>query len=120
MRVEIVSIQAAIHGRPSILWTGDVSPEDLAAVHPARDESEGAVNEGLFRFFNRVDDGDEERLERIDYRLPSLSVGDLLHWESKTWRVAGVGFDAITGSDEYVMALAAYTVQSTFRHEATE
>lgn len=125
MRVEIVSIQAAIHGRPSILWSGEIDAIDLVKIFGhgvTTDEriDEDRFNNALFRFFNCVDDGDEERLEAIGYRLPSLSVGDLLHWGSKTWRVAGVGFEAITGSDEYVMALAAYTMQSTFRKEATE
>jgi hypothetical protein len=125
MLVEIVSIQAAIHGRPSILWSGDVDAIDLVRIsgHGVTTDERIDVermNSALFRFFNRVDDGDGARLEAIGYRLPSLSVGDLLHWDSKTWRVAGVGFDPITGSDEYVMALAAYTMQSTFRKEATE
>lgn len=108
MRVEIVSIQAALAGRPSIMWFGDVSIGDLIEANDR--EIKGidadATNEALFRFFNRVDEGDNERLERIGYRLPSLSVGDLLHWGGKTHRVEGVGFDCITDhADEYMLAL---------------
>jgi hypothetical protein len=113
MKVEIVSIQAAIHGRPSIIWTGNVP--GVVTTDTAEH-----VNDLLFRFFNRVDVEDEERLEQLGYRLPSLSVGDLLHWGAKTWRVAGSGFEPITGSDEYVTALALYTLESTARKEATE
>jgi hypothetical protein len=114
MQVQIVSIQAALHGRPSIVWLGDVSAEDLGLdpVALTHEAAEGTVNEQLFRFFNRVDEPDVDRLEALGFDLPSLSVGDLLHWGSKTWRVAGAGFEQITDSAEYVMALTAYTLKT--------
>jgi hypothetical protein len=111
MNVQIVSIQAAIHGRPSILWHGEVELPEQA--HPINDGiTEQEVNEFLFRYFNRVDEEDGDRLAEIGFELPSLSVGDLIHWASTTWRVAGMGFEKITGSDEYVMALTAYTLRT--------
>jgi hypothetical protein len=110
MNVEIVSIQAAIHGRPSITWHGDVPVGFSGHI--------GQTNEALFRFFNRVDEADNDKLAAVGYFLPSLSVGDLLHWGSKTWRVAGAGFEAITGSDDYVLALTAYTLRSMTGGEA--
>lgn len=110
MRVEIVSIMAALAGRDSIVWTGDVEiafPEFAAS----------SVNAHLFRYFNRVDDEDAARLEAIGYRLPSLSVGDLVHWNGKTWRVAGLGFDLVTGDNDYVTALALYALKSAAEAE---
>jgi len=112
MQVQIVSIQAALHGRPSIVWIGDVTQEDLAEAIRRDPLDEGEVNEALFRFFNRVDDPDVDRLAEVGFELPSLSVGDLLHWGSKTFRVAGSGFEQITDSAEYAMALTAYTLKT--------
>ena len=114
MYVEITSIQAAIVGRPSIQWTGTIEPSDLVRLGMSQGQAttDDAVNSALFRFFNRVDEADTDRLHDIGYELPSLSVGDLLTWGSKTWRVAGMGFDAITGSDEFVASLALYTAAS--------
>jgi hypothetical protein len=117
MQLQIVSIQAALHGRPSIVWIGDVDAADLVNLSGHGLATDGQIepermNNALFRFFNRVDEEDGDRLEAIGYRLPSLSVGDLLHWGSKTWRVAGSGFEQITDSAEYVMALTAYTLKT--------
>jgi hypothetical protein len=114
MNVQIVSIQAALHGAPSILWHGTVERDELAALmtQPPRMTHE-AINEALFRYFNRVDDEDSERLHQIGFELPSLSVGDLIHWGSVTYRVAGSGFEKITDSSEYVMALTAYALRSS-------
>ena len=108
MNVQIVSIQAVIHGRPSILWHGDVELPEGAHLRPREEWSDEAINEYLFRYFNRVDEEDGDRLKDADFELPSMSVGDLLHWGSKTWRVSGTGFELLTGSDEYVVALAMY------------
>jgi hypothetical protein len=48
--------------------------------------------EEIFRFFNRVDYDDGERLERLGYLMPSLSVDDLVTKNGKTYRVEPVGF----------------------------
>lgn len=112
MQVQIVSIHAALtEGRPSILWVGEITEKDLSEVagHPV-DLDPASVNEALFRYFNRVDEADNDRLEDIGYTLPSLSVGDLVHWGGLTYRIAGVGFDQITNSSEYAMALTRYTL----------
>jgi hypothetical protein len=117
MRVEIVSMQAAVAGRESIVWIGEIAEAEFGLVHTVEDGglSDRAcrvVNERLFRLFNRVDDEDGPRLEAIGYRLPSLSVGDLLVWGAQTWRVAGSGFDRVTGDADYVVALALYALRS--------
>jgi hypothetical protein len=70
-------------------WEGDM-PE----LQPLGSEQE--TNEHLFRYFNRVDELDGRRLERIGYRLPSLSVGDRVTWKGRTWEVAGIGFQEVT------------------------
>lgn len=114
MQVQIISIQAALHGRPSIVWIGDVKAKDLAEVcgGSINMEDPSAVNEALFRYFNRVDDGDGDRLADLGYNLPSLSVGDLISWDHVTYRVAGMGFEKLTDSGEYAMALTAYTLRT--------
>lgn len=71
-------------------WEGDV-PD---ALLPPTES--GGLNERLFRLFNRVDAADNARLEAWGYRLPSLSVGDVVEYEGEAWRVAIVGFDQVT------------------------
>lgn len=62
-------------------WEGDV---DVTAPDQA------------FRFFNRVDEDDVRRLGELNYHLPSLSVGDLLTIDDKTWRCESVGWSEVT------------------------
>lgn len=97
MKVTVISMMAAAHGRDSIAWTGEVTDH-------APDVSPEQVNEWLFRLLNRVDEADVRFLRERGYDLPSLSVGDYLHWEGVTWRVEGSGFSRYTGSDEAVRA----------------
>jgi hypothetical protein len=66
--------------RPMV-WTGDVPVMDLGHV---------------FRFFNRVDEADADRLEALGYRLPSLSVDDLVTIGGTTWKVAPCGFEEVS------------------------
>lgn len=46
----------------------------------------------IFRLFNRVDDEDIDRLEKIGYRLPSLSVGDRVDLDSARYWANSVGW----------------------------
>jgi hypothetical protein len=89
MRVTIVS------GFTGQAWS-DERPDD---DRPDEDILEGRDG-GLWREFNRVVDEDGPRLERLGFRQPSLSVGDLviLHDDERggrAYRVAGVGFTPI-------------------------
>lgn len=59
-------------------------------------DTEAGNLEQIFRFFNRVDFGDGERLEEIGYTLPSLSVGDVVEWHGKRYRVEPVGWVEIS------------------------
>lgn len=52
--------------------------------------------EDAFRYFNRVDEADCERLERIGYKLPSLSVGDIVTVDGNHHVVASMGFAPIS------------------------
>jgi hypothetical protein len=97
MKVTVVSMMAAAHGRESITWTGDVGGLDPTAPSDQ-------INERCFRLFNRVDESDARYLQAKGYDLPSLSVGDFLHWGTTTWRVEGMGFSRYTGSDEAIRA----------------
>jgi hypothetical protein len=63
-------------------WEGDIP--DAKSATPL---------EHVFRYFNRVDDDDHERLLAIGYRLPSLSVGDVVVVDGKRWRCASVGWE---------------------------
>lgn len=75
------------------LWCGTV-PFERADF-----DSDDALNEALFRTFNRVDSADCRRLEDWGYRLPSLSVEDLVSWGGKTFQVARVGFVPLEEGD---------------------
>lgn len=101
MRVEIFSMMAAANAKSSgTTWRGDV-PIGFSGHYMATAES-------VFRFFNVVDETDVERLEKLGYRLPSLSVGDYftVHFPAtaehgpterpRTFRVIGMGFEEIT------------------------
>lgn len=69
-------------------WEGEVPIEPNR--HPI------FTNEELFRFFNRVDEDDTERLQALGYRLPSLSVGDTIVWNDRAWQVTDIGFMEVT------------------------
>ena len=116
MIVEVVSMQAAMAGRDRITWRGDV-PIELPDGDIDRDEL-ARFHDELFRFFNRVDDEDIGKLARIGYELPSLSVGDLINYDRCTVRVAGMGWEVITGNGDYAMALAMYAMRGVI--ESTE
>ena len=56
----------------------------------------------IFRRFNRVDQSDSDWLERMHYRLPSLSAGDIVvtrdlgtDGEPQAFIVAGQGFQPL-------------------------
>lgn len=98
MRVEIFSMMAAVGGVPKgTTWAG--------YIDPIEGESDEQLLERIYRLFNRVEDWDYARLEEIGYRLPSLSAGDYVTLHSKevrTWRVAGVGFELVTGNRDFL------------------
>jgi hypothetical protein len=78
MRVRIVSHW---EGRT---WEGDVPPAPEGMT----------VLEHVFRYFNRVDQADIDRLDELDYQLPSLSVSDVVTIDDgPRWRCAGVGWE---------------------------
>lgn len=110
MIVEIFSIHAAVSGMPSgTTWRGECpvghSGHNLETL------------ERIYRFFNRVDEGDHEAMEAVGYTMPSLSMGDFvtLHLHENgpkgpverpfTWRVASVGFEEVTGNHEHTLPL---------------
>jgi hypothetical protein len=49
----------------------------------------------IWRFFNRVDDGDHERLMALDYTLPSLSVNDVVEVDGVRATVLLMGWDVV-------------------------
>jgi hypothetical protein len=99
LEVSIVSLLATIDGGGpyGLCWHGLVpieyaTPRDGSPVEASNAD---AVNEALFRTFNRVTDEDTERLEALEYRLPSLSPGDLITWEKHAYRVLALGFERL-------------------------
>lgn len=91
MKVQIFSMMAAlVGGEHGAQWEGEMSlPGDF--------DDPDEANEQIFRTFNRIDEADAAFLERIGYRLPSLSVGDFVTWGGKTYGVNAVGFETVTG-----------------------
>lgn len=100
LHVRIVSAFALVDPeREAFTWEGDVEISDEYQDAPGYE-----VCERLFRVFNRVDEGDGPRLEAMGYRLPSMSVGDLVaYWEPPAstqrhisyYRVGGLGFQEL-------------------------
>lgn len=68
-------------GTTSPIWEGEVEVRDL---------------EDVFRYFNRVEEADADRLDEIDYRLPSLSSGDVVTVGGIHNLVASMGFKEIS------------------------
>lgn len=96
LTVAVLSMMAAATGgRHGFLWNGEVPAEWLPPDAAAADF--GAVNESLFRYFNRVEEDDARRLEASGYLLPSLSWGDLIGYRDRVFRVAAIGFESMPG-----------------------
>lgn len=72
-------------------WSGNIDLDE-----PAKDSE--ALLEDIFRFFNRVFAADNERLERIGYRLPSLSVDDVVELPDREerWICRSVGWEQVS------------------------
>jgi hypothetical protein len=67
-------------------WSGDVN---------LNGQTSDSVLEHIFRLFNRVSDEDASRLAKWDYKLPSLSVGDIVTMEGNHYLVCGMGFKKV-------------------------
>lgn len=74
---------------------GMVGPEWTGDIHGVRGESTMPLLERVFRLFNRVTDEDAERLHQLGYKLPSLSVGDIVTMKGANYLVMSVGFQKI-------------------------
>jgi hypothetical protein len=98
-RIAIDSHMARLQpGRPHT-WVGSI-PLELPTQFDGSGDALDERFEEVFRFFNRVDEADCDRLDALGYHLPSLSVGDRVQvcWpgcEPRAFRVAGVGFEHI-------------------------
>jgi hypothetical protein len=96
LEVSIVSLLATVAGgKPNGLhWHGHV-PLDLPASALADPQAVDTVNEAIFRYFQRVGPLTEDKLEALEYRLPSVSCGDVIAWGGAAYRVLVVGFEPI-------------------------
>jgi hypothetical protein len=84
--ITIHSKMAEMFGDPITEWTG---PINVVSID---------VNEQLehiFRQFNRVDEADCDRLEALDYKLPSLSSGDIVTIGGKKYLCASFGWEEV-------------------------
>jgi hypothetical protein len=69
-------------------WSGEISGPPGATV--------AETLEMIFRFFNRVDGRDHDRLLEIGYDLPSLSVGDVVTFaDGSRWQCAPLGWELL-------------------------
>jgi hypothetical protein len=80
-------------------WSGEIpEPADTPAILAAS-RANGvyeAALEYVFRFFNRVDEGDSERMAEVGYDLPSLSVGDVVTFaDGSRWQCAPMGWELL-------------------------
>lgn len=78
-------------------WNESLVPGEM----PRCDMWEGVVPdmtlEEIFRYFNRVEAGDEERLMAVDYTLPSLSMGDTVTFLDTgiAWLCGATGWERV-------------------------
>lgn len=86
MRITVYS-HFADFGDESPVWSGEVE----IPMGADRD----AFLDNVYRFFNRVDDADNERLDDIGYNLPSLSSGDTVMFDGKVFYCAPVGWQQV-------------------------
>lgn len=121
MRVGIFSMTGACIGAheetPLHMWVGDVPVQHPSyplavcslcrsreqydegiCVESGHHDTDEMILDRIFRFFNRVDEGDHERMKAVGYMLPSLSVGDLISFNHVTYRVDRIGFTKLTGT----------------------
>lgn len=86
-------------------WMGSVPPESVIDVDPE------AQLERIFRFFNRVEQADCDRLDALGYDLPSLTSGDFVEIDDQWWLCASGGWEkvnarqALTPQTDYIGAL---------------
>lgn len=64
-------------------WTGEVPDHEIA------------TDDMIFRYFNRVDEADCDRLDQIGFDQPSMSKGDIFEVNGRRVRVLSVGFEEI-------------------------
>jgi hypothetical protein len=99
----IISMMAVAAGHNNCYWRGDC---EIGELYGGIMESEiewgkkntaidRETNSAIFRMFNRVDEEDVAFLEKIGYDLPSLSVGDLIVYEGKAFKVMVNGFKTV-------------------------
>lgn len=83
--------------RPYVMekWIGEAPiqmPSKVRDSEQYRPDEVLAALSAIYRHFNRVDAADEGRLERMGYRLPSLSVNDEIETPFGRFTVAPIGF----------------------------
>jgi hypothetical protein len=78
-------------------WSGEIGIGSCTCSdgQSCIEDDKDALLERIFRLFNRVSDEDAERLQRMDYKLPSLSVGDIVTMEGTHYLVCGMGFKPV-------------------------
>jgi hypothetical protein len=74
-------------------WEGEI-PTDTFGTDVAQADSPTRL-EYVFRWFNRVDEGDHQRMASVGYLLPSLSVGDRVTLDANVWAIKPVGFEPV-------------------------
>lgn len=75
-------------------WEGEIPDgPTIEGVDAPYDVDAHAKLEYVFRFFNRVDDGDHERMAAVGYYLPSLSMDDVVTLDGERWRCAALGWE---------------------------
>jgi hypothetical protein len=80
-----VSVESYFTGQ---LWEGEVDVPSHYSVPECL--------EFLFRFFNRASDEDNDRLEKIGFKQPSMSVGDMITLEGvQNYKVINTGFKLV-------------------------
>jgi hypothetical protein len=77
-------------------WEGRSWSGEIPDAPTARTET---MLEYAFRWFNRVDEGDHERMAAVGYDLPSLSAGDVVTLDGERWLCAPTGWERLSVSD---------------------
>ncbi len=93
LTIEIASVRAARAGGHSggLTWRGEVPWSEIRALHRGDGRGHAGLHQAIHRYFQQREGDRPGHLERIGYRLPPLTAGDLITIANTPWIVTEAG-----------------------------